>query len=96
MSVITLDEVKKVAKLSRLKITEEEAQKFSEQLNSILEYASKINELDTDNIQSTSHSIPMKNVLRSDELRQSYPREKMLKNVPLQENGFYKVPKIIE
>ncbi len=96
MSVISLDEVKKIAKLSRLKITESEAEKFSVQLSAILEYASKLNELNTDDVQPASHSIEMKNALRIDTVKQSLQREKIMQNAPHNENGFYQVPKIIE
>ncbi|MBP7652918.1 Asp-tRNA(Asn)/Glu-tRNA(Gln) amidotransferase subunit GatC [Candidatus Dependentiae bacterium] len=96
MSSISLDEVKKVARLSRLKISDAEAEKFSGQLNAILEYASKINEIDTSEIEPTSHSIPMKNVFREDKIVESYSREQITSNSPQSENGFYKVPKIIE
>jgi len=93
---ISLDEVKKVAKLSRLKIEENALQKFSGQLSNILEYASKINELDTDSIPPTSHSIPMKNVFREDAVINSFDRTSIMQNAPIAENGFYKAPKIIE
>jgi aspartyl-tRNA(Asn)/glutamyl-tRNA(Gln) amidotransferase subunit C len=96
MSKINIDEVKKVAKLSRLKITDEEASKMAIDLDNILEYASKINELNTENIEPTSHSMPLKNVLRDDVVIESLDRNKIMSNGPDVENGFYKVPKIIE
>ncbi|HPG30330.1 MAG TPA: Asp-tRNA(Asn)/Glu-tRNA(Gln) amidotransferase subunit GatC [bacterium] len=96
MSNITLDEVKKVAKLGRLRIRDGEAEKFRTQLNSILEYASKLNEIDTTSVEPTSHSIPMKNVFREDEPVESFERELITSNAPQPERGFYKVPKIIE
>jgi len=96
MAVISTEEVKKIAKLSRLKITDEQAVKFSEQLNSILEYAAKINELNTDNIEPTSHSVKLSNVLREDIVTPSFDRNVIIANAPLAENGFYRVPKIIE
>ena len=96
MAEISLDEVKKIAKLSRLKITDEEAEKFSSQLTDILKYAEKINEINTDNIPPTSHSIDIKNALRADTVKPSYSRESIMRNAPEPENGFYKVPKIIE
>jgi len=96
MAEISLDEVKKIAKLSRLKITEEEAALFSVQLSDVLKYAEKINEINTDDVPPTSHSIEMKNALRPDEIKPSFERDTIMKNAPAPEKGFYKVPKIIE
>ncbi|KRI55320.1 glutamyl-tRNA amidotransferase, partial [Acinetobacter baumannii] len=69
MSAISRDEVEYVAKLARLNLTEEEAVKYTEQLNSILEFAGKLNELDTANVPPTSHVLDVSNVMRDDEVR---------------------------
>ena len=93
---ISKEEVYKVAELARLKLSEEEAERFTSQLNDILEFANKLNELDTDHVEPTSHVLPMINVMREDEVRPSLDRELALSNAPLKEDGYFKVPKILE
>jgi aspartyl-tRNA(Asn)/glutamyl-tRNA(Gln) amidotransferase subunit C len=96
MTRITLDEVKHVANLARLAITEEEAQKFTQQLDAIITFAEQLNELDTENVEPTSHVLDIKNVFREDAAKPGLPVEEVLKNAPEQENGQIKVPAIIE
>lgn len=96
MSRITIDEVKHVANLARLAITEEEADKFAKQLDAIITFAEQLNELDTDNIEPTSHVLDMKNVFREDVAKPGLPVEEVLKNAPDHEDGQIKVPAIID
>lgn len=96
MSRITIEEVKHVAHLARLEITEEEAQAFTKQLDAIIGFAEQLNELDTTNIEPTSHVLNMKNVLRDDVSEQGLPQEEVLKNAPEHEEGQFKVPSIID
>lgn len=93
---ITLEEVKHVANLARLAITEEEAEMFTKQLDAIITFAEQLNELDTENVEPTSHVLDIKNVLREDTAKQGLPVEEVLKNAPEQENGQIKVPAIID
>ena len=93
---ITAKDVENVAKLARLELSDQEKTKFTEQLNSILEFADKLNELDTDNIEPTSHVLDIKNVVRKDVVTDSLPRAEALRNAPSQEDGYFKVPPIIE
>lgn len=85
-----------VSLLSRLKLSDTEKELFAGQLNKIIEYTEKLNELDTSGVEPTAHILPMKNVFREDKLRNSLPPDKALQNAPHREDGFYKVPKIIE
>lgn len=85
-----------VALLARLELTDEEKALFSRQLDSIIKYIDKLNELDTTDIEPTSHVLPMKNVFRADELRPSLSRDRALQNAPEESEGFYRVPRIIE
>ena len=94
--IITKKDVEYVARLSRLKLKEEEKEKFTYQLNTILEYMEKLNELDTSKIEPTSHVVPLRNVRRKDERRPSYPVVEVLKNAPEKEKDYFKVPPIIE
>lgn len=92
---LTTKEVEHVALLARLSLTEEEKKTFTEQLSSILDYADTLKLLNTEGIEPLTHILPMNNVFRADEIRPSIPRDEMLANAPLAEEGQYKVPKII-
>jgi aspartyl-tRNA(Asn)/glutamyl-tRNA(Gln) amidotransferase subunit C len=93
---ITIDEVKYVANLARLAITEEEAEELTNDLDAIISFAEELNELDTENVEPTSHVLDMKNVFREDVSKPGLPVEEVLKNAPDHENGQIKVPAIIE
>lgn len=93
---ITTKNVEHVAKLARLQLNEAEMEKFTDQLNAILKYAEKLNELDTDGIEPTSHPMPLSNVMREDAVRPSWPIESVLKNAPDEEDGQFKVPAVLE
>jgi aspartyl-tRNA(Asn)/glutamyl-tRNA(Gln) amidotransferase subunit C len=96
MSRISMDQVKHVANLARLAITEEEAEKLTQQLDAIISFAEELNELDTENVEPTSHVLELKNVLREDIPQKGLPREEVLKNAPEHQDGQIKVPAIIE
>jgi aspartyl-tRNA(Asn)/glutamyl-tRNA(Gln) amidotransferase subunit C len=93
---ITAQTVEHVAKLARLQFTEEEKHQLAVQLSAILKYADKLNELDTDHVEPTSHPMPLANVMREDESRPSWPIEKVLANAPEEEDGQFKVPAVLE
>ncbi|MBU4560918.1 Asp-tRNA(Asn)/Glu-tRNA(Gln) amidotransferase subunit GatC [bacterium] len=96
MSKITKRDVEYVAKLARLKLSEKEKEKFTKQLDQILKYVDKLNELDTEKVKPTSHVLPLKNVFREDRVGESLKVEKVLENAPEKAKGFFKVPKVIE
>lgn len=89
-------EIDRVALLARLKLSEAEKGLFTKQVDGIIEYVDKLNELDTADVEPTAHVLPIRNVFRKDELRKSLPRDKALQNAPAKDDGFYSVPKIIE
>jgi aspartyl-tRNA(Asn)/glutamyl-tRNA(Gln) amidotransferase subunit C len=89
-------DIEKVARLARIKLTEEEKVIFGNQLEQVLTYMEQLNRLDTQGIEPTSHAIPIFNVFREDEVRPSMPREEVLGLAPSQEDGHFKVPRIIE
>lgn len=95
MAKLTVEEVKHVAKLARLAITEAEAEKFAEQLGAITDFAAQLNELDTTNVEPTTHVIPLVNVLREDVAAEGLSRDLMMKNVKEQQGGLVKVPPIM-
>ncbi len=88
-------QVRKVAKLSRLELTEAEVEEFTGQLSAILDYVEKMNELDTDNIEPLAHCLPISNVFRQDCVKESLGTEKTLGNAPQRDGEFFKVPKIL-
>ena len=89
-------EVEHVAQLARLTFDETQIETFLEQLNTILDYFDKLQELDTGDIEPTSHAVIVNNVFRTDEAKQSPDKGLLLKNAPSQEKGCFKVPKVIE
>ena len=94
--MITKEDVEHVAELARLELTHAENAQFITQLNDILTYFEKLNELDTRDVEPTSHVIPMANIFRGDEVRPSLERSKVLQNAPEESHFFFKVPRIIE
>lgn len=92
---ISRQEVEHVAMLARLELTEEEVAAYTEQLNSILDYAAMLDQLNTDEIQPTAYAVPIHNVVREDQVQPSLDREKVLANAPVSEDGFFKVPRIV-
>jgi len=93
---ITKEEVEHVALLARLKFSEIEKERFTTQLNSILEYMDKLRELDTTGVEPTFHAVARTNVFREDAIKPSISRDLSLKNAPDGDRGFFRVPKIIE
>ncbi|GKU76096.1 Asp-tRNA(Asn)/Glu-tRNA(Gln) amidotransferase subunit GatC [Paenibacillus sp. L3-i20] len=93
---ITLKDVEHVANLARLELTDTEKAQFTDQLNAILKYAEKLNELDTDHVEPTTHVLPITNVMREDVQKESLPIEKVLRNAPDEEDGHFKVPAVLE
>jgi aspartyl-tRNA(Asn)/glutamyl-tRNA(Gln) amidotransferase subunit C len=93
---IDAEQVRKVAKLARLALTEAEIEEFTGQLGTILGYVEKMNELDTAEVEPLAHCLPISNVFRPDEVRESLGTEKTLANAPDSDGPFFKVPKILE
>ncbi|MHB8881230.1 MAG: Asp-tRNA(Asn)/Glu-tRNA(Gln) amidotransferase subunit GatC [Thermodesulfovibrionales bacterium] len=85
-----------VSRLARLSLSEGEKARFGSQLDGILAYVDKLNELDTRDIGPTSHVVPMRNVVRPDSVVPSLPVDEALRNAPDATGEFYRVPKIIE
>ena len=90
------EEVRHIAELAKLGITDEEVEQFSEQLSAILEYAEMINRLDTDAIPPTAQVMELRNVMRDDEPRPSLPVEEILANAPRREEDRFQVQAILE
>lgn len=93
---ITKQQVEYVAHLSRLDLSEEEKDRIAHQLDAILDYVEKLNELDTENIEPLVHVAERHNVFREDAVGESLPTQEALNNAPEQSEGFFKVPRIID
>jgi len=89
-------QVQKVAKLSRLELTSEEVEEFAGQLSAILDYMGKMAELDTDSVEPLAHCLPITNVMREDQIKESLGTDKTLANAPQRDGEFFKVPKILD
>lgn len=93
---LTREQVRHVAELAKLKLTEAEVVLFQEQLSAILDYAERLDELETEQIPPTAAVLPIQNVTRSDVLSASFPRDAMLANAPAVQDGFFKVQLVLD
>jgi aspartyl-tRNA(Asn)/glutamyl-tRNA(Gln) amidotransferase subunit C len=90
--MIDREQVLHVARLARLRLSEEEVGRMSEELSGILDHVERISELELDGVDPTSHVIELENVLRADEPRESWPREEVLERAPDPAEGAFRVP----
>lgn len=89
-------DIEKVARLARLELSEEEKETFGNQLEQILTYMEQLNRLDTTGVEPTSHAISIHDAFREDETKPSFPGKEVLSIAPDQEDGHFKVPRIID
>ncbi len=95
--MLTLEEVEHIASLARLELTPEEKERYRQQLSAILEYAARLQALDTSGIPPTSSVLPPRSVLRPDVPAASLGREDILRNAPLAgDNGTFRVPPVLD
>jgi len=95
MSESNLD-IHYVANLARLELTPEEERELGSQLKEVLGYVEKLKEVDVEGVDATAHPMPLVNVMRPDETRDSLSQEDALRNAPKKLNGLFQVPKIVE
>jgi len=93
---ITREEVQRVALLARLRLTPEEESQLTEQLDHILGYMEKLDELDTSNVEPFSHAVDAVNAVREDIVTNRPNADALLANAPDRDATYFKVPKIIE
>ena len=93
---LTNDQVRHVAALARLELTEAEAGKYSAQLSSILDFIAQLNELDTKTVEATSHALDITNAWRADEARPVFEPGLWERNAPSADQGHLRVPKVLE
>jgi aspartyl-tRNA(Asn)/glutamyl-tRNA(Gln) amidotransferase subunit C len=90
--MIDREQVLHVAKLARLRLSEDEVERMAGELSGILEHVDRIGQLDLDGVEPTSHVVELENVLRPDEPRPSWPREAMLERAPDPVDGAFRAP----
>lgn len=93
---ITLEEVRRVAALARLELSPEEEDALTQQLDRILQYMEKLNQLETADVEPLAHVVDIVNALREDRAVNQPSPDTLLANAPARERDFFKVPKIIE
>ena len=92
---ISPNDVQRIADLAKLELTPEEKPRMAEQLARIIGYMDKLNQLDTENVQPTSHVLPMRNVFREDKVSRIFSSTSTMACAPKTDMGHYQVPKII-
>ncbi len=93
---ISVEDIKHLLRLSKLHFNQEEVDYYLKDLQKIIEYVNKLSEIDLEDVIPTSHILPLNNVFREDEVRQSMAASEILKNAPdTQENCFH-VPQVVE
>lgn len=93
---VTKEDLKTVAVLSRLSIPESEEETYLAQLDKFLTYVDNLAAVDTENVKPTTYALPIQNVFREDVVKKSLDRDAALANAPLKEDGYFKVPKVLE
>jgi aspartyl-tRNA(Asn)/glutamyl-tRNA(Gln) amidotransferase subunit C len=93
---ISREDVEKVGQLARLELSPEEVSTFTGQMDAILSYVEKLNELETSHITPTAHAVPLENAFRADEVRPSIGSGNALSAAPDRVDNFFRVPKVIE
>ena len=90
--MIDREQVLHVARLARLRLSDDEVERMSSELSGILEHVERIGTLDLDDVEPTAHVIALENVLRPDEPRPSWPRDKVIEPAPDPADGAFRVP----
>jgi aspartyl-tRNA(Asn)/glutamyl-tRNA(Gln) amidotransferase subunit C len=96
MSRISEQQVRHVAHLARLAITDDEAKKFTKQLDAIISFGEQLADVNTDGVEAMTHVLNMKNVMRDDITKDCLTVEEVLKNAPDKKDGQFKVPTILQ
>jgi len=96
--MITKKDLEHIGWLSRLELSEEDKEKYTPKLNSILDYFGELDEVDTEGVEPTYHVLPLNNIFREDEIgvpTVSLPQEEILSNAPKKQDGFFKAPRMM-
>ena len=92
---VSREDVRYIAALARLHVSEEEEARLADELGRILDYMAKLNELDTSGVPPMMHPLDLTNVYREDVVRQRISREEALKNAPDADEAYFRVPRVI-
>ena len=93
---VTKKDLEKVAVLSRRAIAADKEEQYTNQLNDVLTYMENLNSINADDVRPIAHVLPISNVFRDDVVKESLDRDLALSNAPLKDDGYFKVPKILE
>lgn len=93
---VSREDLSRIAVLSRLTIDPAEEEGYLKELDSFLQYVDNLNRIDTERIEPTTYPLPISNVFRDDEVKPSLDRAAALANAPYEEDGYFKVPKVLE
>ncbi len=93
---LSREQVIDIADLAKLELTEAEIEHFAEQLSAVLDYASRLEKLNTDDIPPTATVLPLQNVMREDEVRPSLPRDQVVANAPAAIDGQFRVDAVLD
>lgn len=94
--MVTDKDIEYVARLAKLKLSDEEKERLVSQMGDIVEFANNINKLNTDGVEPTNHILKVQNVFREDEVKEAYSRDEILKNAPKKEAGCLVVPSVVQ
>ena len=92
---VSKEQVEHIAWLARIKLTEDEKEKFTSLFNDILEYFRKVDEVDTTDVEFTFHGVELKNVFREDVVQPSLSEEDIFKNAPKKKDKFIQAPRMV-
>ncbi len=95
MSTLSRDEVAHLARLARLAVTDEELDRFADQLDAVLDAVARVGEAAAEDVPPMTHAVPMTNVTRPDEVTPCLPRDEVLAQAPAAEDGRFRVPRIL-
>lgn len=93
---LTPEEVRHIARLARVGLSEDDVTRFQDQLSQILDYFQRLQEVDTENVPPTAHTLAMHNVMRDDEPKPSFDKEEILANAPQREEDLFRVRAVLE
>lgn len=89
-------EINKIALLSRLEVPADKMDTLAKELNDILTYVAELNSLELDDVEPMAHAVPLQNVFREDVVRPSLDHDLALSNAPEEEDGYFRVPRVVQ
>ncbi|MCF0154436.1 MAG: Asp-tRNA(Asn)/Glu-tRNA(Gln) amidotransferase subunit GatC [Veillonella sp.] len=93
---ISQEEIKKIAHLSRLEVSDDHMVQLEKELSDILSYVEQLNELELNDVEPMAHAVPLQNVFREDKVQPSIDHNKALSTAPEEEDGYFRVPRVVQ